>query len=285
MVRDERERHWMPGRTTGGIVRTNVLKLWVVLMSVVAVGAAEIEIEGPQDGTYEKAEYLVAHDIIIEEGRTMAIEPGAVFRFRRNAGLVVKGALVCRGTPTEPIVFTSVNDRPDEAPQPFDWTGITVRKPSGSILLNYVKVSYSTFGVHVDYRKDALNIKNTVFTNNGDKNLSMLDSVIAVPDGRPYSFIGVDRSMVAADSARVSEGVNARRIARISLAGTAATGLVTAIVGFAGSQSAYNKYTETTDPEKAGDYKARDRALRAVGVTGTVLAVLSGIGLGLTFYF
>lgn len=252
---------------------------------VVSIVAEELVIEGPQDGTYEKAEYLVSHDIIIEKGRTMAIEPGAVFRFRRNAGLIVEGALVCRGTPDNPIVFTSVNNRPEETPQPFDWTGITLKGPTGSLLFDHVHVTYSTFGVYVDYSKEVLNIKNSVFADNGDKNLSIVDNIIEVPENTPYSFVRVDPRILAADSAAIQKEYRTRKVARISMIGTVATGLATAIVGFAGAKKAFENYNATDNTDKAADYKQQDKALRAAGVTGIALAVLAGVGLGLTFYF
>ncbi len=61
------------------------------------------------DGTYV---YRITGDLVVPNGVTLAIQPGAVVKFDQNVGIVVQpgGKLTAQGTVAQPIYFTSVKD-------------------------------------------------------------------------------------------------------------------------------------------------------------------------------
>ena len=75
--------------------------------------------------------YVLDGDIIIAEGASLTLSPGVVVKGRVNTRLIVNGVLDARGTPANPIVFTSFkddtyggdtnNDGSTSAPAPNDW--------------------------------------------------------------------------------------------------------------------------------------------------------------------
>ncbi|MBD3345044.1 MAG: hypothetical protein GF401_08285, partial [Chitinivibrionales bacterium] len=167
----------------------------ITLLLGIAPGKAldDIELTGEQDGAYEKAEYIVENNIIVKRGRTLSFAPGSIIRFKRFGGLIVEGNLECKGEPSEPIVFTSMNDRPvserEDDPQPFDWNGIDIKRSADSITLEYVRISHSTFGLKIPETLEKLSVKNCVFNDNGNADLSLGDSTVIVEDKKPFSLV------------------------------------------------------------------------------------------------
>uniref|UniRef100_A0A914XMU5 Right handed beta helix domain-containing protein n=1 Tax=Plectus sambesii TaxID=2011161 RepID=A0A914XMU5_9BILA len=50
--------------------------------------------------------YRVAQSVMIEQGQTLTIEPGARLEFEGGRGLRVRGKLIIRGTPDNPVILT-----------------------------------------------------------------------------------------------------------------------------------------------------------------------------------
>lgn len=68
-----------------------------------------------------RSPYLVQGPVTLEAGATLRIQPGVLLHFPpRSAGFVVKdGAIVAKGTPDRPIVFTSASQAPAPGDYPF----------------------------------------------------------------------------------------------------------------------------------------------------------------------
>ena len=71
--------------------------------------------------TFSDSPYRIAQDITISSEATLTIEPGVEVRFDGGKNLFIVGMLVARGTPEQPIVFTSSN----ETPAAGDWGSIS----------------------------------------------------------------------------------------------------------------------------------------------------------------
>ena len=66
----------------------------------------------PQDSTrlvLRKGEYQIGETMVIPQGSSLIIEPGAVLRFRAGRSLISYGPIIARGTEGEPILFTAQN--------------------------------------------------------------------------------------------------------------------------------------------------------------------------------
>ena len=89
-------------------------------------GDQEFEIKGTH--TIKKGTYLLKGWVYITNGATLTIEPGTVIKGDKEtkAALVVEpgGKLFAKGTATEPIVFTSAQEKGKR--KPGDWGGLVV---------------------------------------------------------------------------------------------------------------------------------------------------------------
>lgn len=54
--------------------------------------------------------YAIRGDVTVADGTSLSLEPGSILKFNTNTQLIVYGALVAEGTPTDQIVFTSYRD-------------------------------------------------------------------------------------------------------------------------------------------------------------------------------
>jgi parallel beta-helix repeat protein len=92
------------------------------------------------------------HDVTIEAGVTLTIEPGVVVKFGQSDSLYVNGDVVANGTAETEIVFTSMNDDSDgqdtngdgisSTPAANDWGGLSFANTCTGSLLNHVVVRY-----------------------------------------------------------------------------------------------------------------------------------------------
>ena len=116
----------------------------VIIISLILCHAAIAPANTPVSGnittdttwTLDNSPYIVTKDISVlgtdgeDDVTTLTIEPGVVVRFAAGSGLGIgtnnysnRGALIARGTETEPIIFTSHA----QTPAPGDWDGIFFR--------------------------------------------------------------------------------------------------------------------------------------------------------------
>jgi hypothetical protein len=94
--------------------------------------------------------YIIAGDVTVPSGVTLAIDPGAVVKFALGLNITVEsgGTLIANGTVAQPIAFTSINDESIGAvtngvptiPAAGDWDSIYLN--GGSATFDHVTISY-----------------------------------------------------------------------------------------------------------------------------------------------
>jgi RHS repeat-associated protein len=111
------------------------------------------EVWGPQGSPY-----VVTGDLSIGSGRSLTLLPGTIVKFQGTGNayeaidLTNQGTLYALGTPSQPVIFTSIKD--DSAggdtngdgnttsPAPGDWWEISSGYPKSVAYLNYIDVRY-----------------------------------------------------------------------------------------------------------------------------------------------
>lgn len=144
-----------------GLVRLFVISI-LISCFLAGISYAQTEVGGPiaidMTWTEDNSPYiLVVQHIEVAEDATLTIEPGVRVKFEDYA-LMIRGALVARGTKDKMITFTSNQD----SPEPGDWKGIQFKDlsvdatfdedmnyVSGSIL-EYCKVEFANTAVEAD---------------------------------------------------------------------------------------------------------------------------------------
>ena len=91
-------------------------------------------------------------------GASLNIEPGTVVEFSQDAGLLVKGKLLARGSGDGKIVFTSVQKK-----GPSDWKEIQLEYATGSVISDCV-FEYADWGLHSHFTN--LSVTNSLFRKN-----------------------------------------------------------------------------------------------------------------------
>lgn len=270
---------------------------------------SEVELSGEQDGYYDRNDYLVTSNVVVKPGRTLTFAPGAIIRFQRYTGLIVEGSLVCKGTLSSPIIFTSVNDRVqaegvERRALPFDWNGIEVHDSSPQAEFDYARVLYSSFGIQVVSSNTSLKVTNTVFRDNGNAHFSIGDSVVIVADNTPFTFVKpepagqpvkpVEKSAheplkPAKETSKITF-VNPAKpwklpvqvgVGAIALGG----GILWAVSGAKFSEYNRKYHDTTTDPGQVDEYGKKCQQMQALGYTGMALTILCGTGFTITFFF
>ncbi len=260
-------------------------------------------LSGPLPKTVAAMEkpYLIVSDIEVPFGKTVTIEPGAIFLFQNFTGFQVQGQLIAEGTKEKPITFTSEFDgryNPDTSliANPFDWNGIYIHKDAFGTRLKYCKISYSVYGINSVTR--LIRINPCIFYANGKVHLTIADSLHHVEDEKPYNYVLTTRdAKVEGVSIKLVDDPKSRRrnIIRYTSAVFLAGGVVAAIYGYKrydesrsefddlSSNDISNLNTHTNkDWEEARRDKNLDFSLTSVGVGASLLGA---VGLVWTFTF
>ena len=115
-------------------IRTRTIFILLVMVNlttifIAAQSLAETPVIGfiAQDTTWTQANspYVTLGNIIVKEGVTLTIEPGATVRFDSGHSLTIEGALIARGTDKQGIKFTPKAEQKQGA-----WGGILFRDSS-----------------------------------------------------------------------------------------------------------------------------------------------------------
>lgn len=124
--------------------------------------------------TKANSPYEIAHDLTINPGITLTIQPGVEVRFRTNTRLIVNGTLVAVGTAGEKILFTGVNKTPGA------WKDITVQnvgQNTGSATLHHVIIEYGGDPLKapglLHVREAALDLRHSILRHSGRAGLSV----------------------------------------------------------------------------------------------------------------
>ena len=132
---------------------------------------------GEQDGQYSAGDYRSDSNTIVRQGRELAMAPGSTVRFKKYAGLLVSGRLVCRGTPEAPVVFCPLAEKPGEN----RWNGIAVAD-SAEIDFDYVKIVGSVLSLTVAPHA-RVRLHHTLFDDNLKGDVVLGDSVVTFRNG------------------------------------------------------------------------------------------------------
>jgi len=134
--------------------------------------------------------YFIAADVEVAAGETVYMDSGVVFLFPEFTGILINGALIAKGTESNPVVFTSINDKnyseiTSLPAAPYDWNGVTISSQSVGSHLAYTKVIYSLFGLNA--LTEHFSLTECVFDKNGKSNLIVTGTRYEI-DGTPLSL-------------------------------------------------------------------------------------------------
>ena len=151
---------------------------------------AQKVLTGDVSGDHPAAEYAIRGDLCVLPGKTLSFKAGSILRFESFSGIMVKGALVCKGTPGQPVLFTSANDVPNTgtAPDAFDWNGIKVTPEAIGLTLEQCIIAYSTFGLAIESTATPVSLTNVTFHHNGSASFTCGKKMMPVTENIPLSF-------------------------------------------------------------------------------------------------
>ncbi len=178
----------------------NIAIIYVLIIPLTIVGQERKTISGALDtlgGPLPKIlkaqakPYYVIADIEVPANRVVTIEPGVVILFKNFTGLHVSGRLMAQGTKTNPIIFTSENDKiynPGGAlmANPYDWNGIYIHDDAFGTMLSHCTVAYSVYGIISDTKY--IKLDPVTFKENGKSNLTIEGTKHTVTSA-PYKYI------------------------------------------------------------------------------------------------
>jgi parallel beta-helix repeat protein len=118
--------------------KLKLIPLFILVLMLVGIpfgGAVQAEegllqplsyISADTTWTLTNSPYIIDSSLLVEEGKTLTIEPGVVVKFNTGKGMQVDGCLIARGTEENPITFTSNK----ASPAPGDWVNILFTDPA-----------------------------------------------------------------------------------------------------------------------------------------------------------
>ncbi|MFQ5911245.1 MAG: right-handed parallel beta-helix repeat-containing protein, partial [Thermoplasmata archaeon] len=112
------------------------------------------------DEHWNSSSRVVERDLMVGEGATLTIDPGAPIAFDNGTRLSISGTLIAQGAWDRTIVFTSNSSSPGKG----DWDGVYFYAGSESSVFDFAKVEYSENGAYVQSAATA--IQNCTFENN-----------------------------------------------------------------------------------------------------------------------
>ncbi len=138
---------------------THKRKTFILVFSVVAACAAfAVRVAASEDAvrdivsdttwTLEGSPYLIEGAVYVQDGATLAVEPGVVVMFGPDASLVVKGSFAVSGTADEPVRFSSVADGSATSPRAGDYSGIVIQEGAHASF-RYADIRYATVALSV----------------------------------------------------------------------------------------------------------------------------------------
>ncbi len=101
-------------------------------------------------------EIIVEEEVTVGNGIDFALLPGARVHFLKDAGLVVKGRVLAKGGPEEPVVFSSYDDE-------VRWGEIRLEHADGSLFSNCI-IRNAEWGLHIHFTD--MKVEGCSFDNN-----------------------------------------------------------------------------------------------------------------------
>jgi hypothetical protein len=277
-------------------------------MSMVIVGVSfaatqsEITFSGEQDGYFEAGQYLATGTITVKRGKTLTFAPGSVVRFKQFAGIIVEGKLKCIGWASQPVIFTSDNNRlkDDDSkykiPAPFDWNGIQVMDSVASLELENVRITYSTYGLDIKSSSSPISLKGVVFSENGRGGITIDDKQLGVIDNEEFSFVQPDvENAVSAKKSGLSapsktkpttprKPMSWRMPIRLSLGAITIAGVALGVYEKLQADHSDRLYHEQSGITADNDLKNANKQ-KNLSVAGWAIGIAGASGFALTFFF
>jgi hypothetical protein len=293
----------------------------VALSGGIGAVNAQKYLTGEISGNYPAGEYIVSGNIYVLPETKLTFDPGCILRFENYTGIVVRGELICIGSPLQPVVFTSSRDilSTQSVPEAFDWNGIKVTSESDGITLENCVIAYSTFGLNIESNATPVSIKGTNFHNNGSASLTREKKMMPVTDNLGISFVWpeiqqaetvsdpVEKDRVEKDkSARPPQKNNTQKTAkkvqskkeyakpkgawkqpvRIIFGSTAGIGGIMWATGFIASEQNRNiTHNPTVNYQVKSDADIKYKNWLAIQNLGIGLFCIGATGFSVTFFF
>lgn len=171
-----------------------------------------------KDSTIGSETPLVVYGMLtVDEGATLTVSPGSTVYFHGDAGLDVKGRLVCKGTPSQPVTLRG--DRLDNMFDylPYDrmsgqWQGIRLEESSYGNEIEYADIHSSFEGIRVDssdVERTTLAIKNSTVHNCQGNCIGVTNSRVTVENCQLTNSLGhclmVDGGDVTVNSSTLAQ--------------------------------------------------------------------------------
>ena len=114
---------------------------------------------------------IVVYDsLVVPQGKTLTIEPGATIYFHNGASLIIRGNLTAKGTAEKPVTLRG--DRLDRmfTYLPYDrlnnqWGGVRVEPTCKKLEIDHADIHSSTIGISCRSMTEPLTITNSVIHN------------------------------------------------------------------------------------------------------------------------
>lgn len=118
--------------------------------------------------------YFVVGNILVDEGVTLTIEPGATIKFSVGTYLRIDGTLEAEGTSSNKIIFTSNKTTPSAG----DWQYIKFADSSvdASCVVKYCEIKYAEYGIYCDNASPTISYSTISYNSNRG---------IYIPNGSP----------------------------------------------------------------------------------------------------
>jgi len=106
--------------------------------------------------TVWKGNILIDDIVVVKKGVTLTIEPGTLISFKKldrdkngigDAGIIVEGRIVARGTEKNKIVFTSASEKPEAK----DWAYVMVLAAGPDNIFEHCEFQYAFTGLQIQY--------------------------------------------------------------------------------------------------------------------------------------
>jgi hypothetical protein len=245
-----------------------------------------------QDGEYDAGKYLANHTITISAGKTMTLAAGTEIQCAKGARIIIKGQLLCRGTPGSPVVFRGSDfpSSPTSGPSNASarWDGLYVTD-GGELNLHGCVVRDSYYGISADTGNKGVFLDSVIFSQNSFRDLSVGSRIIQIPrDGAAIRcrIAGTQiQEMAGRPERSQSHHPSWKRPAGAASISVTIAGAAAMIAGYLAAEYFSSQYRLETTSSRAtflGD--KRDRAA-FIGNTGIILCSVGVIGLGISILF
>ncbi|MCG2612342.1 T9SS type A sorting domain-containing protein [Flavobacterium sp. SM15] len=144
-----------------------LLHILIIILSITAYGQTNVSGGIFSNTTWTKANspYIVTGDIAVYPGKTLTVEPGVIVKVNDDRRIIIRGALIARGTVNDSIQFISNSSTPAKS----KWVGFQIENNlGGRAKVEYFKGShaYILFKITANSTGEVLNISHSSIINN-----------------------------------------------------------------------------------------------------------------------